>query len=109
MSTLALSAHTHGPRHRAVSAVTLALDECGVILQDMHEYSNRMITYQFEIDLEEVPRLRQRLLDAELVLEEPGADVPAPRPDADGFIRATLRLTFPGEDGNKRNPNPDMG
>ena len=100
--------HTRVPRHEGVAAITAALDACGAILGSFQEFSNRMVTYAFELDEGAVEELRERLRAAGLVLDPPeaGAEV---RPNDDGFVRATLQVTFPGEDGNRRVPNPDRG
>ena len=107
-----LRASTTAPRHEAIPAANTAMNDCGILLEDFQEFSNRMITYRFEIDQEQVSVLRERLVAAKFVLE----DVPeqdrndeAVAPDDDGFVRATLQLNFPNEDGDRRNPNPDLG
>jgi hypothetical protein len=53
-----LCGHTTAPRHEAVIAANDALNECGVILENLSEYSNRMTTYSFEIATPEVARDR---------------------------------------------------
>lgn len=107
---LKLRMHTHQPRALAIAAITEALGECGTILQDMHEYSNRMTTYRFEIETTEVDGFVDRLQAAELRADSDSDDPKKlPAPDDDGFIVATLQVTFPAEDGNKRVPNPDLG
>lgn len=108
---LQLRAHTRALRHEVIPATNDVLNACGVILEDMHEYSNRMTTYRFEIARSELGALHRGLLEAGLVFEDqdPLAAAADLRADDDGFIRATLQLTLPAEDGNRRNPNPDMG
>lgn len=106
-----LQGHTHAPRHQAVPAANDALTACGVILEDLREYSNRMITYRFEIDRDQVAPLAERLLEAAFVLDgdDPAGIAAGVPTDDDGFIRATLQLTFPNEDGDRSVPNPDLG
>ncbi len=104
-----LRAHTRAPRHQAIPSANDALNDCGAILEDLHDFSNRMTTYRFEVALEELPRLRRRLLDAGFSFEKDPERERAPEPDDEGFVRATLQLSFPDEDGNRRNPNPDRG
>ncbi|MEM7153891.1 MAG: hypothetical protein AAF799_13665 [Myxococcota bacterium] len=107
-----LRVRTNAPRHEAIPAITEAMTESGILLEDFQEFSNTMITYRFEIDQAEVPVLRERLVAADFVLEdvpEDDRDDEAVSPDDDGFVRATLQLTFPNEDGDRRNPNPDLG
>lgn len=101
-------AHTWVPRQEAMAAITAALDACGAILGSFQEYSNRMATYAFELDEGEVEALRERLRAAGLVID-PAEDASEVRANDDGFVRATLQVTFPGEDGNRRVPNPDRG
>ena len=102
-------AHTWAPRLEGLAAITAALDACGVILGSFQEFSNRMTTYAFEIDEAAVEELRERLRAAGLVLDEGAGGADEVRPNEDGFVRATLQVTFPGEDGNRRVPNPDRG
>lgn len=104
-----LVAHTCVPRLEAVAAITEALDACGVILGHVQEYSNRMATYAFEIEEGEVAPLRRRLRAAGFVLDPPEAAEGQVRANEEGFVRATLAVTFPGEDGNRRVSNPDRG
>lgn len=108
---LQLCAHTRAPRHEVIPATNDVLNACGVILEDLHEYSNRMMTYRFEIARAELAGLYRGLVEAALAFddEEPLAAADALKTDADGFLRATLQLSFPAEDGERRNPNPDMG
>lgn len=101
--------HTRVPRLAAVAAITDALNACGAILGHVQEYSNRMATYAFELDEGEVEPLRARLRAAGLVLDAPQVEAGQVRANEDGFVRATLAVTFPGEDGNRRVPNPDRG
>jgi hypothetical protein len=107
--TVRLVAHTRVPWLAGLSAITAAFDACGVILGHVQEYSNRMATYAFEIEEGEVEALRGRLRAAGFVLDPPDAGEVEVRPNDDGFVRATLQVTFPGEDGNRRVPNPDRG
>lgn len=106
-----LSGHTSVSRHQAIPAANDALNESGVILEDVHDYSNRMTTYRFEIALADVAGLIAALTAAGFVLDDdqPARVMAGVEPDAEGFVRATLQLTLPGEDGNRRNPNPDLG
>ena len=106
--SLQLSGHTTVPRYKAIPAANDALNEAGIILEDMHEYSNRMTTYSFEIAKAEVVGLTQALTDAGFVLEGDTTNNKL-ETDAEGFMRATLQLTFPAEDGERHNPNPDRG
>lgn len=109
---LQIRGHTSAPRAEAYASATDALNACGVVLDGMYEYSNRMTTYVFEIAQEEVANLCDRLLRAKFVLDgdgEPAQKALAVQTDDEGFIRATLQLTFSSEDGNLRNPNPDLG
>lgn len=103
-----LVVHTRVPRQDGLAAITAAFDACGVILGHVQEYSNRMTTYAFEVDEGEVEPLRERLRAAGFVLDAEG-DAGEVRANEDGFVRATLQATFPGEDGNRRVPNPDRG
>jgi len=106
-----LRGHTRAPRHQAVPAANDALNDCGVILEDMQEFSNRMTTYRFEIAADEVVPLGRALVEAGFVLEgeDPAEAIAGLPTDEDGFVRATLQLTFPEEDGDRKNPNPDLG
>ena len=109
-----LHGHTQRPRHEAIPLVTDALTHCGVLLEDLHEYSNRVITYRFEIDRDQVGVLAAKVIEAGFTLEDGDASTitesaATVTTDADGFVRATLQLTFPAEDGERRNPNPDRG
>ena len=108
---LQLRGLTHAPRRESYPAANSALTDRGVLLEDMHEYSNRMTTYRFEIDRDEVEALCEALTGAGFELERD--DYPALaaglQADAEGFLPATLQLTFASEDGDHRNENPDRG
>lgn len=100
---------THAPRHEAVVATNDVLVACGAIVEDVQEYSNTVTTYAFEVDRDEVPVLVKALLEAAIALEGHEVDLTTLPADNEGFMRATLQITFASEDGNRRNPNPDMG
>lgn len=102
-------AFTRLPRLEGLAAIVEAFDACGVILAHAQEYSNRMMTYAFELEEVAVQPLRERLRAASFVVDEPDAGEAEVRANDDGFVRATLQVTFPGEDGNRRVPNPDRG
>ncbi len=106
-----LRGHTRAPRHEAIPAANDALTDAGIILEDMQEFSNRMTTYRFEIAADEVVPLGRALVEAGFVLEgeDPAVLIEGLPTDEDGFVRGTLQLTFPAEDGDRKNANPDMG
>lgn len=110
-TVLQLRGHTHKPRGLSIVAINDVLTSAGVILEDMHDYSNRMTTYRFELDRQEVEAMLEGLTAAEIILDDDASMETAAKVegDSEGFIRATLQVTFPNEDGNRRNPNPDMG
>ncbi|MCH9683276.1 MAG: hypothetical protein K0V04_17710 [Deltaproteobacteria bacterium] len=108
-SLVQFRAHSLAPRHEALVGANDALTECGVLLEDMQEFSNRMITYRFEIARDQLSRLRERLVALGFTIEGPPPNDAELTTDADDFVRGTLQLTLPNEDGDRRNPNPDLG
>ncbi|MGH1344850.1 MAG: hypothetical protein ACRBN8_25035 [Nannocystales bacterium] len=103
-----LVAHTHKPRALAISAIVECLGETSAIIDDLTEYSNRMSTYRFELDANDLAGLESHLGLSGISLE---ARDPAGPMDTDdeGYLFVTLAVTFPDEDGNRKVPNPDLG
>lgn len=108
---LKIQGHTHSPRHLVLSAATDALNDAGVMLEDIQQFSNRMTLYRFELDPAELAALVSRLETSGVVLDgtRPAEAIADIDRDDDGWVRAALQITFPSEDGDQRNPNPDLG
>ena len=105
---VSLSGHTRQERNDAVAALTKTLGETSAIIEDVAEYSNRMSVFRFELDARELDDLELQLQALGIKLEPRDPQMPLDT-DAEGYLMVTLAVVFPGEDGNRRVPNPDMG
>ncbi|MBV1859126.1 MAG: hypothetical protein KUG77_12000 [Nannocystaceae bacterium] len=105
---VALQGHIHQPRALAVAAIVECLGKTSAIIDDVVEYSNTMSTYRLELDANDLSGLETLLRDAGISLE---ARDPAGPLDTDdeGYVLVTLAVVFPGEDDNRKVPNPDLG
>lgn len=110
-ASLFLEGRTLRPRHEAIPLVTDALTRCGVLLEDFREHPEQVMAYHFEIEREQVVVLAALVIEAGFTLEgdDPAEASATIEADDDGFVRATLRLTFStAEDhGDDASPTPE--
>lgn len=100
-----MKGHTHQHRALAISAVVECLGETSAILDNVLEFSNRMSTYWFDLDADDLVGLEARLRECGISLEARDPEAPLDTDD-EGYLLVSLAVVFPDEDGDHKVPNP---